>query len=421
MIVYSSDKKSFNNDVISNNIENIVHQFFIEKLGFATTENEIASWKNSMLYMNNVLLDDEIPDNAGITIEYQTPQTSKRIDFIITGQNNENKDHAVLIELKQWSESSITDKDGVVSTFVGKRHREVSHPSYQAWSYCSLLNGFNEAVYTSDIQLIPCAYLHNYAPDGIIDHKFYKEYIDKAPVFLKPDALKLRDFIKSFGKYGDANKIVDMIDGGRIRPSKSLADSLSSMLKGNQEFLMIDDQKVVYETALALAKKSSETNKNVLIVEGGPGTDKSVVAINLLVNLTKLGLLCQYVTKNAAPREVYKAKLTGTFKQTEISNFFTGSGSFISTPPNQFDALIVDEAHRLNEKSGMFKNLGENQIKEIINASKFTIFLLTKIRKLQYMILVKKKKLSVGQKKLVPMLLHWNFLPNFAVTVQTVI
>ena len=84
-----------------------------------------------------------------------------------------------------------------------------------------------------------------------------------------------------------------------------LADSIGKMIKGNQEFVMIDDQKVVYENALALAKKASLTNKQVLIVQGGPGTGKSVVAINLLVELTKTGLLAHYVSKNAAPRAVY--------------------------------------------------------------------------------------------------------------------
>jgi len=381
MIVYQNTKAAFIDDVISNNIENIIHDFFQTKIGFATSQAEINSWKNSMQYMNNVLIDSEIPSDSGIVIEYQIPQTSKRIDFIITGQDSSSINHAILVELKQWSEADITDKDGVVSTFVGKRLREVSHPSYQAWSYAALLNGFNEAVYTSSIQLKPCAFLHNYEPDGKINDPFYADYINKAPIFLKPDTLRLREFIKSFIKYGDKSNIMLEIDGGRIRPSKNLADDLSSMLKGNEEFIMIDDQKVVFETAISLAKKSAPDRKNVLIVEGGPGTGKSVVAINLLVNLTKLGLLSQYVTKNAAPREVYRTKLTGSFRQSEISNFFTSSGSFIQTPPNSFDALIIDEAHRLNEKSGMFKNQGENQIKELINASKFSIFFIDENQK----------------------------------------
>lgn len=381
MIIYQSTKESFINDVISNNIENVIHDFFKLKLGQSTTIGEINSWKNSMQYMNNVLIDNEIPNDAGVIIEYQIPQTSKRIDFILTGQDDKENNYAVLIELKQWSESQMTDKEAVVSTFVGKKNREVSHPSYQVWSYAALLEGFNEAVYTSNIHLKPCAYLHNYTSDNKIDNIFYKEYIDKAPLFLKNDTFKLRDFIKQFVKVGDKKNIMFEIDGGRIRPSKNLADNLSSMLKGNDEFIMIDDQKVVYENALSLAKKASSEKKQVLIVQGGPGTGKSVVAINLLVKLTSQKYLAQYVTKNAAPREVYKTKLTGTFRQTEISNFFTGSGSFVNTMPNIFDVLIVDEAHRLNAKSGMFKNLGENQIKEIMNSSKLSVFFIDENQK----------------------------------------
>jgi len=381
MIIYQNSKKAFIDDVVSNNIENIIHDFFKQKLGQTTTIGEINSWKNSMQYMNNVLSDTEIPNDAGVIIEYQIPQTSKRIDFILTGQDEYETNFAILIELKQWSESEMTDKDALVTTFVGKRKREVSHPSYQVWSYASLLEGFNEAVYTSNISLKPCAYLHNYTSDNKIDNIFYQEYIDKAPLFFKNDTYKLRDFIKQFVKFGDKRNIMFEIDGGRIRPSKNLADNLSSMLKGNDEFIMIDDQKVVYENALALAKKATSDKKQVLIVQGGPGTGKSVVAINLLVKLTSQKHLAQYVTKNAAPRAVYETKLKNTFKKSEITNFFTGSGSFINTMPNIFDALIVDEAHRLNAKSGMFKNLGENQIKEIMHSSKLSIFFIDENQK----------------------------------------
>lgn len=381
MIVYQNNKQAFVDDVITNNIENIIYEFYVKKLGRRTTQNEINSWKNSMLYMNNVINHRDIPDDAGIVIEYQIPQTSKRIDFIITGQDDSNKDFAILIELKQWSEASMTDKDGLVSTYTGKSIREVSHPSYQAWSYSALLNGFNEAVYTSNITLVPCAFLHNYVPDNVITNPFYGDYILKAPVFLKPDTLKLREFIKGFIRHGDKNNIILEIDGGRIRPSKSLADSLSKMLKGSQEFVMIDDQKVVYENAKDLAIRAGEKKKHVLIVKGGPGTGKSVVAINLLVQLTKLGLFSLYVTKNSAPRTVYETMLKGDFKKSVISNMFTGSGAFTNSGSNHYDALIVDEAHRLNAKSGMFMNLGENQVKEIINAAKFSVFFIDENQK----------------------------------------
>jgi len=374
MIVYNATKKQFLDDVLTNNIENIVLRNVKLKLNRGVGVAEIRSWASSLSYMDRIMSDVEIPSDCGIAIEYQIPQTGKRIDFIISGQNANQTDCAMLIELKQWSEAKITTKDSIVETYVGGRIGEHTHPSYQAWSYATLLQGFNEVVYTENIELHPCAFLHNYIEDDVIKNPFYAEYINKAPIFLKTDALKLREFIKQHIKYGDRSNLLFRIENGKIRPSKLLADSISKMIKGNQEFVMIDDQKVVYENALALAKKASEKNKQVLIVKGGPGTGKSVVAINLLVYLTKIGMLAQYVSKNAAPRAVYEARLTGSIRPTVIRNLFRGSGAFIETQNNEFDALIVDEAHRLNKHSGLFGNLGENQIKEIIAASKFSVF-----------------------------------------------
>lgn len=374
MIVYQSTKQGFTFDVVTNKIDVEILKIFEQKLGRRTSLNEVRSWKNSMMYMENILQDAEIPSDCGVMIEYQIPQTSKRIDFILTGQDENRIDHAVIVELKQWERAEITEMDGVVNTYIGKAIREVNHPSYQVWSYAAFLNNFNEFVYKENIQLRPCAYLHNYVEDDVLTNEFYSEHIAKAPLFLRKDALKLRTFIKQFVKFGDKGKLMYEIENGKIRPSKGLADSLVKMIEGNQEFIMIDDQKIVYEKALYLAKKSKENNKCVFIVEGGPGTGKSVVAINLLVEFINRGLVAKYISKNSAPRDVYRSKLTGTLRQTEISNLFSGSGSFVNSKKNIFGALIVDEAHRLNEKSGMFKNKGINQIKEIINASRFSVF-----------------------------------------------
>jgi uncharacterized protein len=374
MIVYQKTKKGFEEDIISGDIDNIILKLYEKKLHRSTGKKEQESWRNSLHYMNTVLNDPEIPYNTGVTIELQIPQTSKRIDFILSGKNENEKDQVVIIELKQWQTSQITEKDGIVKTALGKGLHDSSHPSYQAWSYAALLKDFNVTIQNENIELHPCAYLHNYINDDVIRNPFYQKYIDEAPVFLKTDVLKLREFIKSFVRTGDDGEIMYRIDKGEIRPSKMLSESLAKMIAGNQEFIMIDEQKIVYENAMALAKESSAKNKNVLIVEGGPGTGKSVVAINLLVGITNLSKVVQYVSKNAAPRAVYASKLTKTITKTRFSNLFKGSGAFTDTPKNTFDTLVVDEAHRLNEKSGLYSNLGENQVKEIINASKFSVF-----------------------------------------------
>src|ERR1700733_12408845 len=378
MIVYQNSKGGFLNDAFTKDIEDVILAAFKSRTGRTVARSEIRSWKESLISVAKVLNDDDIPSGCGVAIEYGIPQTSKRIDFILSGANDAHVEQIVIIELKQWDSARKTERDGIVSTRFAHGEKETSHPSYQAWSYASLLTSFNEAVYNADIGLRPCAYLHNYTDDGVITDSFYAHYIELAPVFLKGEAekTKLRDFIKHHVRHGDRRSLLYRIENGRIRPSKGLVESLTGMLAGKQEFVLIDDQKVVYETALSLATLATERLKQVVIIQGGPGTGKSVVAINLLVALTGRRLVAKYVTKNAAPRDVFESVLAGTHRRSQISNLFSGSGAFTETHADVFDALVVDEAHRLNEKSGLFGNLGTNQIQELIGAAKCSIFFL---------------------------------------------
>lgn len=379
-LIYTWTKKQLNTDIFK--IDDILEKKFFDILWHKISPNERASHRNSLMYMNAILSDEEIPETCGVSIEYHIPQTSKRIDFIITWKDQNQKDHVVIIELKQWQEAQLTGKDGIVATRFQHWLKETAHPSYQARSYAALLEGFNATVYMDNIQLKPCAYLHNYKKDDwVLRNEFYKEYLEKAPLFLEDDHDKLQSFIKEFIKYGDDRETMFRIENWEIRPSKALADSMVWLLDGNQEFIMIDEQKVIYENIINIAKKSSQKQKNVVIVEWWPGTWKSVVAINLLVALTKLWHVTKYVTKNSAPRDVYESKLTGKMTKTQFSNMFTWSWSFINTAPNFYGTLIIDEAHRLNEKSWLFKHLWENQIKEAIRASKCTIFFIDENQK----------------------------------------
>ncbi|OAS13355.1 DUF2075 domain-containing protein [Paenibacillus oryzisoli] len=385
MIIYEATKEEFMHHVTEDSIAVKIHDVLVEKIG-GTSASEINSWNNSMNYMYKVLNTTDIPDDITIAIEYKVPANSRRIDFILTGLDADNQSSVVIIELKQWQNlSSVDKKDGIVQTYLGRRLRETTHPSYQAWSYAKLITEYNESVRNEQISIYPCAYLHNYVKpiNDPLTNEQYEKYVSEAPIFTKGDALKLRGFISLYIKKTDRKKLLYLIEHGKIKPSKSLQDALVGMLDGNDEFTMIDEQKVVYETAIQMAVEAQTSNKKqVLIVEGGPGTGKSVLGINLLVELTSRGLLCQYVTKNSAPREVYTKKLQGNHKKSYINNMFKGSGVYYESLHNELDVLIVDEAHRLNEKSGLFKNKGENQMKEIIHASKFSVFFIDEYQKI---------------------------------------
>ena len=379
MLIYSSTKRQFDRDVINGSIaKRIEQQFYLHGLPHQN-DSEVLAWNNSLREMQKVLDHPSFHDSIQVAIEYHIPQTAKRIDFLIAGENDNSQENVVVVELKQWEEAGKTSRHGIVTAFTGGMVRAVAHPSYQAYSYAKTIENFNATVQDESIGMWPCAYLHNYKKSKLNElvNPLYADVIDLAPLYIKNEEDKLRNFIKKFITKAPSRNLLYIIDNGRIRPSKALQDALGSMLKGNEEFIMIDEQKVVYETILRLVEIGlAKDKKYTVIVQGGPGTGKSVVAIQILVELVaRRGLNAQYVTKNAAPRNVYFEELKREkYKLSYVKNLFKGSGSYYDCAANTFDCLIADEAHRLNAKSGMYQNLGENQIKEIINASRVSVF-----------------------------------------------
>lgn len=374
MVIYDSTKQGFLADVP--HIESILSLSIRTKLGEEATEGEIRSWHNSLRYMARVIDSKAIPDDAGIALEYNIPVTNNRIDFIITGVNQKEEAQVVMVELKQWQHLQATDKDGLVVTRYEDGLKETTHPSYQVACYASLLYDFKEAVQKRAVRLHPCVFMHNYEDDGSLTDMRYKRYLDKAPVFCKNDEEKLRAFISHYVSKGDQNKSIYVIENSKLVPSKSLVDCVVKMTQGSPEFKMIDEQKVAYQNILWAYDEYLRTGKKqVVIVKGGPGTGKSVIAIRLLVEMTRRKLLAHYITKNAAPRNVfYKKFMESKEVHSTIKNLFKSSGIYYNKNINEFDMLIVDEAHRLQQFSGRYGNLGENQIKEIILAAKVSVF-----------------------------------------------
>ena len=378
MLIYNGLKSDFMADTENDVLETKLYDTIKQKMNRSTGLSELNSWRNSLKEMYITLNDSAIPSDAGVAIEYNIPQTSKRVDFLISGYDDNNKGNVIIIELKQWEQlQAVEGYEAIVETYTGGANRRVVHPSYQAWSYAALIKDYNQYVQDEDVELHPCAYLHNYPrkDNDPLDAKQYEDILSDAPAFTYGQRDALRNFIKKNIKTGDGEDTLVKIEHGKIKPSKQLQDSICGMLKGNKEFIMLDEQKVVYETILNLSTKCQKDNKKrTIIVEGGPGTGKTVVAINLLAELTKRDQFAQYVSKNSAPRIVYGYKLKGSMKRNSVDNLFKGSGCYTDAPLNSIGTILADEAHRLNEKSGMFQNLGENQIKEIIHASRCSVF-----------------------------------------------
>ena len=224
VIVYQSTRQRFLEDNDRHAIEELIASEYLRKTGRYAPDGEYRAWQQSLMQMAEVLADDEMPASMGVGVEVGIPQTAKRIDFVLSGTTDNGDARVIIVELKQWSNSRVSDKDGLIYANRGGRAEvEGAHPCYQAWSYAALLEGFNEAVHREGIELSPCAYLHNYHRDGIIDAPRYAPYIEKAPLFLRgsSERSRLREFIKRHVHKGDDAQALYRIENGRIRPSWS--------------------------------------------------------------------------------------------------------------------------------------------------------------------------------------------------------
>jgi DUF2075 family protein len=383
MLAYLGTKDEFLRDAPV--IEDKVRDAVKTKLNFNVAESEYLSWRNSLgNAMSHVMRSERIPGDAGIAIEYRLNGRRFRLDFVISGLDAQGKESLVVVELKQWTDIQFSDLEEHVRTVLGGGIRDVTHPSYQVWSYKSHLEMFNEYVYENELTVEACAFLHNCKDGQVINSSRYENALRLAPVFFHGEHEKLQNLIETQIQKGSGTTLLERVDAAVIRPSKQLADAIGNMLQGQDEFVLLDEQKTAYETILRNARQVQNAGKKVLIIKGGPGTGKSVISINALAKLTSERMNVKYVTANAAPRDVFQAKLKTLVKGDSVKHLFGGSGSYTESKKDSMDVLIVDEAHRLRMKSGMFKNLGESQTKEIIHSSKLSVFFIDEAQKVTW-------------------------------------
>lgn len=379
MIIYNETLQNFKNDVSLNQMPKILLQRLREKGLSGGSQSEIDSWNNSLHFMKDVLDDTYFSIECQVAIEYNIPQTSKRVDFMIMG-NNDERDHVVIVELKQWKKVEMVDdccNHSIMSDL--KSHEPTAHPSYQAYSYKCLILNYCDDQSVTDKTVFPCAYLHNLREKfrPVIEDRLYAEWTSEAPVFLQDDVLRMRDFIKKYIKLkANDNSLLYKIEEGRLRPTKSLQDALDSMLCGNKEFHMIDEQVVAYDKIMKAIRESKEDNKkHVIIITGGPGTGKSVLAINVLARcIIDMKLNASYITKNMAPRKCYANLLAkgNAKKMINLQKAIQSPWCLPNTPYDGLDVGIFDEAHRMQKKP--YRYFGNDMLEDAIKASKVSIF-----------------------------------------------
>lgn len=325
--------------------------------------------------MGTIVRLSKLPDTCWILIEYNIPSTSKRIDFLICGHDQHNQKNFIIVELKQWEKATTTDMPYLVNTFIHGNYHDVAHPSYQAYSYKHFLCDMSTAVYEKNIHPYSCAYLHNYKAgkkEPLLDKKYAEFYLD-TPIFFKDDAPKLEKFFHEYVGHGNGDTIVQDFVSSKIKPSKKFIEYVSDLFQHNPAYILLDEQVIAYANIMKYACASDK--RTTIIVNGGPGTGKSVVAMNVFVDLLKSGKNALFV----APNSSFKTAMIDVLAwhkvkaKNRLMKIFSGSTKFCEVSPLSYDVLIVDEAHRLKAK-GTYMYKGDSQVEDVIKASRVNVF-----------------------------------------------
>jgi|APSaa5957512535_1039671.scaffolds.fasta_scaffold11606_7 uncharacterized protein len=377
MKLYSASTTQFIEDSYTNQIAEKLRISFFEQFRFKPSDSEVRSWQNSLRAVSQVIERAELDDN-GIILEYQLPLTSKRLDVLLTGKNSNGTENAVIIELKQWEKCSPSNSPNEVVTFIGGAQREVLHPSVQVGQYHLYLADTHTAFYESDtpITLSSCSYLHNYhtnSSDEIFNIKFDK-WLTEYPLFTADNVPNLTSYLTEYLSYGNGMDILKKVEESVFRPSKKLMEHVGNVIKGKSEYILLDEQLVAYDKVLTTAKEGYHDRKKVvIIIKGGPGTGKSVIAINLMADLLLTGYNAHYATGSRAFTETLR-KSIGARGAPQFKYF----NNYVDADYNELDVLIADEAHRIRKTSNTrFQKVSDKlQIEELINVAKVPVFLL---------------------------------------------
>lgn len=384
MRLYAGSSGQFVKDTVQNQIAGKLKNAFFTHYRHNPSHAEVSSWNNSLRAMALVLQDGDLL-HQGVMLEYQLPLTSQRLDFMVTGKGQTNTDNAVIVELKQWDKCGPADGENEVVTFVGGAQREVLHPSAQVGRYRMYLSDTHTAFHEGEhpVSLAACAYLHNYpydSEDVLYDRKF-EGVLSSDPIFTMDDAPDLMGFLQERLCAGQGMEVLNRVEESRYRPSRKLMEHVGQVINGKSRYVLLDEQVVAYDKVRVLAKKGlHDRRKTAIIIKGGPGTGKSVIAIKLMADLLLSGYNAHYATGSRAFTNTLR-KIIGNRGAVQFKYF----NSYSTAQPDEIDVLIADESHRIRKNSNnRFMAATERsnlaQIEELLRAAKVCVFLIDDVQ-----------------------------------------
>lgn len=399
MLIYKSDGATFVGNIRENKLTGLMTDAFESSFGRKPNPSEVTSWRNSLPKIKDLI---EIAglDSINVALEYEVPYNQNRIDCLLFGKDEKGIDNIVLIELKQWtSVQSLEDEGNFVETYTGGNTRVVSHPSQQVKGYEGYLKSF-VAEFESQTPLIlfSCAYCHNYFKkdkEGLFA-PVYEELIKDYPIYAENDTVYLADKIKGLLSKGDGFEVFNRFMQSPITPSKKLLENVSKIISNEAVFSLLNEQLVAKNIIWSKIRKTQkEDKKAVIIVHGGPGTGKSVIALNILAEAARRKIKAFYACKSK-PFVSGLTNIVGREAEKLISNLNRFIPSKVKE--NEGDLVLIDEAHRIGKTGNHQFTKKEDrtdmpQIDQIIRFAKTSVFFIDDMQNI--------RSLEIGSAKLI--------------------
>ncbi|WP_329287536.1 DUF2075 domain-containing protein [Streptomyces sp. NBC_00691] len=357
--------------------QRLVEQFTHDH-GHKPNTAEVKSWERSLPALMSVLLEAGLQE-VTVLLEYGLPLTSKRADAVLAGVHpGSGEPSYVVIELKQWSQA--TPEDGEPSLCrVDASTRPMLNPIAQVRGYCDYLASFNGALAERPERIAGAAYLHNATDFGIAGLSEIGES-ERGRLYSEQRRGAFIAFLQSRLAPVSGAAAADELLAGKTAPSKQLMAVAAQEVREREQFVLLDEQRVAYETVMRAVRHAAQADrKNVVVVTGGPGTGKSVIALSLLGELYRQGRPTLHATGSQSFTKTMR-RVAGTRKR-EVQDLFKYFNSFMTAEKNALDVILCDEAHRMRRTSAnrytpASQRSDRPQVEELIDAAHVPVFLL---------------------------------------------
>lgn len=389
MIIYQETKSRFIDDVDHNALKELLVNAFRAKTGGVPADARV--WADEYARFSLALRKAHVDDEVQVAIEYHITAAGRfRIDVLLAGNDGKN-DNGMIFELKAWSEAGVSDYEDLVYAPVGGgNYAHTQHPCVQARKYKGLLYRFNEDIREHAIGLHSAAYLFNLSrrsPEPLEDAR-YQQILRDSRLFLADDVEMFCQFMEEVVPEKPQKDVLYLIENGRRVPAPELIERVSSMLEGNEEFELIDEQNEAFQIIRHHVLNMIDPEKrHVFVVKGGPGTGKSVIAVRLLAEVLKTKRVGFFVAPNKAFRDTmveFLARGNSGYRD-DGKALFQSSWSFHGVDYNkdrQNEVLIVDEAHRLKDKA--YRYYGKSMVEDMVRAARISVFFIDETQRVSW-------------------------------------